>query len=64
LKNPNGTLGNRTRDLPAWSAVHDLYRSPTIDRTEKSEDTIGWDGLPEDFREYVQNVEEIYKTVT
>ena len=44
--------------------MHDLYRSPTIDRTEKSEDTIGWDGLPEDFREYVQNVEEIYKTVT
>jgi hypothetical protein len=44
--------------------MHDLYRSPIIDRTEKSEGTISWAGLAEDFRECVQNVEEIYKTLT
>ena len=64
LKNPYDTIGRRTLDLPACSAVHDLYRSHIIDRTERSEDTIGWAGLAYDFRECVQKVEEIYKTVT
>ena len=63
LKNPNDTIWNRTRDLPACSAVHDLYRSPIV-RTERSKDTRAWAGLAEDFMESVQNVEEIYKTVT
>ena len=64
LKNPSDPIGNRNRNLPACSAVLDLYRSPIIDRTERSEDTIAWVGFVEDFRECIQNVEEIYKTVT
>jgi len=60
LKNPNDTIGNRNRNLPACNAVHDLYRSTIIDRTERSEDTIAWVGLADDFRKCVQNIEEIY----
>ena len=35
-----------------------------MDRTERSEITIAWAGLAEGFREWVQNVEKICKTVT